>query len=360
MNLPSDHHVPARVESRKVRSSRFDNLDAIRGAACLMVCLFHFTNSDPDFPKSTYLRALFAHGNLGVQVFFVISGFIIPVSMGKSHYQWTSFWRFLMKRGVRLHPPYLLALLVAVLSAGVASLLPGGQPFGFKVSDLVTHSLLLNGLLNKPWINAVFWTLAIEFQYYILIALVFPILHRKSRVATAVTVLVLGALSLLLPSSQMIFHWMPVFLLGWAAWMWSIDRRETGWGVALLAASLTLYSMGWLTALVSVLTVLAIQKWRSGFGPLTSVGVFSYSLYLLHGVVGGRFIHRAKHLAHSDGTEALVVLAALAGSLLVAWGFSLIVERPCMKWSQKIRLERELRPEGEPQLPVLQPPAVAT
>jgi peptidoglycan/LPS O-acetylase OafA/YrhL len=113
-------------ESEKVRSSRFDNLDAIRGVACLMVCLFHFTNSDPDFPKSHYLRDLFEHGNLGVQIFFVISGFIIPISMGKSNYEWGNVWRFLLKRGVRLYPPYILALLVALLSAGVATLLPGG------------------------------------------------------------------------------------------------------------------------------------------------------------------------------------------------------------------------------------------
>jgi hypothetical protein len=163
--------------------------------------------------------------------------------------------------------------------------------------------------------------------------------HRKSALIPSVTIIVLGALSLLLPSSQMIFHWMPIFLLGWAAWMWSVDRRDLGWGVALFAASLTIYSMGWLTALVSVLTVFAIQKWRNGFGPFTWVGVISYSLYLLHGVVGGRFIHRAKHLANGQLSEALIVLIALAGSLLVAWGFSIVVERPCMKKSQAIRFQ---------------------
>src|ERR1700704_4918895 len=86
-----------------IGSGHLTTLDGLRGLAAFSVCWYHLTGFSFFDP---WLRASGIHGSLGVEVFFVISGFIIPFALYRGKYRVRNFGRFLAKRVTRLDPPY--------------------------------------------------------------------------------------------------------------------------------------------------------------------------------------------------------------------------------------------------------------
>ncbi|MEO6725174.1 MAG: acyltransferase family protein [Blastocatellia bacterium] len=108
-----------------MNTKRIHTLDALRGIASLAVCWFHLTNGNPAFLPDGWLKLSGKFGWLGVEMFFVISGFIIPFSMRRAGYSIGDFPRFILKRIVRLDPPYLVAIVLTIGLAYLSSLAPG-------------------------------------------------------------------------------------------------------------------------------------------------------------------------------------------------------------------------------------------
>jgi peptidoglycan/LPS O-acetylase OafA/YrhL len=112
----------------------------------MAVAWVHFTK-DTEFVKTEWLRASGDYGWLGVQVFFVISGFVIPYSMYCGGYRpWQHFGRFLAKRLVRLEPPYLVSIVVFITLWYLSALSPGfrGSPPELSTPQLLCHVGYLN------------------------------------------------------------------------------------------------------------------------------------------------------------------------------------------------------------------------
>ena len=79
---------------------RLPVLDMLRGSASFAVCWYHMTNGNDSLPPSL-LKSSGGYSWVGVEIFFVISGFVIPYSLSRSGYQITDCGRFLIKRIVR-------------------------------------------------------------------------------------------------------------------------------------------------------------------------------------------------------------------------------------------------------------------
>ncbi len=171
-------------------SKRMPTPDCLRGIASFAVAWFHFTHGNPTFLPAGWLKASGTWGWLGVQMFFVISGFVIPYSLYKGRYSLKNFSRFLVKRVSRLDPPYIagifLVVALAYLSA-TSSSFRGARPH-FTFSQLALHLGYLNSVAGKPWINPVFWSLGVEFQYYLLIGCMFPLLVNRRLAVRIVTI----------------------------------------------------------------------------------------------------------------------------------------------------------------------------
>ena len=86
----------------------------LRGLAALMVCLYHFICTTTDYITDEITLNIFHFGELGVSMFFMISGIVLPLSMINSNYKTSSWKSFLLKRIIRIEPPYLLAVLLVL------------------------------------------------------------------------------------------------------------------------------------------------------------------------------------------------------------------------------------------------------
>lgn len=332
-----------REYSTRTGNDRLTTIDALRGCAALAVAWFHFTNGTPGFLADGILQSSGARGWLGVEVFFVISGFIIPYSLHKGGYLLRRHWRlFVAKRVIRLDPPYVACIVLVVALSYASAATPGfrGAPPHYTWTQLALHLGYLNAYIGGDWVNPVFWTLAIEFQFYLVIALVYPLLvHDRLSVRMGSIGLMVVA-SLLFPSTQLVFRWLGLFALGivsFQLYVRLIDRRL--YFVLLGALSVSCYmalgalvtAVGMATALI--LTFVRIRRTRF-FSVLAAI---SYSVYLLHVPIGGRVINLGMRLAPTLLNRGLTLTMALAVTICASYLFYRLIELPAQRWSGSIR-----------------------
>src|SRR5436190_1183897 len=159
--------------------TRLPQLDAIRGVAILMV-IFH--NQTPKYP-SLHLQRIFANGWMGVDLFFVLSGFLITGILIDAPHSADYFGNFYARRCLRIWPLYYALLLFMFV------VIPRVQPASAvdlfeRSSPWWSYPLFLQNFLVRIPTNAagplaVTWSLAIEEQFY----LVWPWVVRYSSLA---------------------------------------------------------------------------------------------------------------------------------------------------------------------------------
>src|SRR5947209_3544881 len=155
------------------KDSRVLVVDGLRGLASLAVCWYHLVFANGAFVGGGVVAALLRDSaqNMwtGVEVFFVISGFVIPLALHRSRYAARDYGPFLFKRVTRLDPPYLVSVVLCVLLWYLWAQIPQlhGPPFTLTAAGLLLHLGYLNAFFHQGWLNPVYWTLAIEFQYYL-------------------------------------------------------------------------------------------------------------------------------------------------------------------------------------------------
>jgi peptidoglycan/LPS O-acetylase OafA/YrhL len=156
---------------------RFQSIQIMRGIAASMVMLYHFGYSNSNFLAIfPSFGSLFKYGDLGVGMFFVISGFVIPYAMHSTTYRINdNAWPFFIRRIVRLEPAYIVSPLLAFVLTYAAARTPGYHgPSEPSLREFLPQFVYLAPWFDVPWLNA--WTLAIEFQFYLFMLLAAPLL----------------------------------------------------------------------------------------------------------------------------------------------------------------------------------------
>ena len=188
--------------------------DALRAVAAIAIVALHVTSATGAV-SATSLGRYFARLDVGVTIFFVISGFIVPYSMMRGGYTIAAWPTFMVKRLVRLEPPYLASILL-ILALGAFDAVRGFPP-DWTAMQIAGHLGYANAFLGLPWLNAPYWSLAVEFQFYILMGLALPVLMRAGTPARRLAGLALAScLPLLLTgrSNATILPYLPVFAAG--------------------------------------------------------------------------------------------------------------------------------------------------
>jgi peptidoglycan/LPS O-acetylase OafA/YrhL len=333
-------------------NDRNETVDALRGLAALSVCLFHFTNGE-HFRASSYLAPAGAYGWLGVDVFFVISGYIVPFAMLRADYTLSGWPTFMAKRLVRLEPPYLMSIVIVMFLAIASSMAPGfrGLPIDWNVTQVAGHLGYLNAFLGQPWLNPVYWSLAIECQFYMLIGLALPALIAAPTGLRLTAILGLVLLPLALPqaSAATIVPALPFFAAGLITFLLAVGLiGPAAYWAALAVIGITLVAArGWPEASAAVAASAAIATLRLPLlGPVAWLGAISYSLYLLHVPVGGRAINLATRLSDTALLEMTAVTIAFGVSIAAAAVLHAAVERPSREFAARIGYRQRRKPDA--------------
>lgn len=329
---------------------RFTFVDALRGVAASTVVLFHavegghIPNLIETVPSAfqTFLR----HGDFGVAIFFVLSGFVIAHSLGTEQLYLKSALRFMLKRSIRLDPPYWAAIAVAILFSITASMFVSNRsPETFSAPQIVSHLFYLQGLLGFKQINPVFWTLCLEIQFYTIYALL--LLTRANAVlimAFCVSLLWPAGVGPAAPGVFVEFWY--AFLLGVganSAWRNPVVRPWFLAYAAFIAATAVYHSNYFApvcsaTAICLLSVAIAEQltqllNWRW----LQFLGAISYSLYLIHNpITGATFRVGFLLTGRSIYTEAFWWAASLVACICASTLFWLFIERPSTRLAKRI------------------------
>lgn len=315
MTAPSTPSTPSTsstvlVAPASARRGRLTFLDALRGIAAALVVAQHIGEQ-----TSASVRSLGEHwlqlGQCGVMVFFLCSGFIIPVSLER-HGSLRDFW---VARVCRLYPLYWLSL----LGAGVLFLLDRFTLLGFTgrhpAIGFAVNATMLQGLVGVPHVIGLYWSLLFEMLFYIGLSVLFVVgLHRRT-VLLAVGMAALGVAECAFARYGLHRHGslgpfnLATMLTGtvlYRAYAGELSARTaartvgsvlallvTGLAIrlagdgdprALGAASFRPMLFAWLVAYGIVLAGFALRS-RDVPRILVRLGVISYSVYLMHALV---------------------------------------------------------------------------
>jgi peptidoglycan/LPS O-acetylase OafA/YrhL len=307
--------------------SRLVFIDSVRGVAASLVLLQHAWEQSGFLGArigGDFIPNLLNLGETGVVAFFLVSGFVIPLSLEKTD----SFILFWVHRILRIYPLYITVFIISVITYGATLHSIGG----FVIIGLSQLLFLPDYSQQEGWVGGS-WTLALEMVWYVGISVLFlASFNKKPNFLVGMSVLV----SVLAQTACSFGHHLPMGLLSMLVCCvlgLVCYRREQGdlskksfyilftllsltialnlWiGFQLFpsihpAASYSTVMISWTVAFVIFFVPFFTQQsatWKSSV--LTALGLISYSIYLLHPIV-------------------LYLLRPMHGILLIALAFSI-------------------------------------
>ena len=364
---------------RAKQNPRFQTVDALRGLAALAVVFYHVQGAlnrgdQTWFPDS--MRQLAGGGHFGVNVFFVLSGFVIARSVRDGSMTLAYLGRFTLRRSIRLDPPYWSAILleVALIGLGLAMFTSLATPVP-SAAEFLSHIIHLQDILGYGHLIPIFWTLCYEFQFYLafvgMLVLGHLLIQRLGRrVGTAV--LAAGFAALFIASVATHHSWLTGVHRGIALdrWYEFFTGVVAWWVVSGVVPALTLPALWAINALaarhpdslVEIILLVGVSSFcllgarypafdaRFRAKPLQFLGAISYSLYLYHASVGWRVVSLAQHFAGNSLPPLLGVVTwvtAVGAAIVVGYVGWRFIERPSMQFSKRITLpERADAPIG--------------
>ncbi len=333
---------------KSANSGFVESVHLFRGIAALMVVVDHLFGWFPLPLLDPVIAVIGGHGKLGVAVFFVISGFVLPLSLGPL-YRLENVPRFLLRRAVRIEPVFLVSLIFACVLFGVKTrLASNGVPWVPDFGQLAAHLFYLIPFTEHEWLNAVYWTLAVEFQYYLVIGLSFPLIlafgKKSPRFAALLTPILFSLLvfpAVSLPQVELL-KYSPYFALGLLGYF--LHQKQISLGAALIVGALCLVP-GFVTELqthhllVAYASLFLMVCWRAPRLRMRWLGTISYSLYIIHYPIVD-FVNQAAR-GKLTGDLAWLLYAVpvlnLVLSFAAAWLLYRLVEKPSQSLSRKFR-----------------------
>jgi peptidoglycan/LPS O-acetylase OafA/YrhL len=329
-------------------SSRFYILDPLRLVAALMVLIYHYsiffnTNNFPVFFASAT-----KFGYLGVVFFFLLSGFVITASA-----QGRSAVAFLVARGIRLYPAFIICLLVTVTTIYCTGhgLLP--------IKQIIANATILNDYLKVPNVDGVYWTLQAELKFYgcifLLIAtgvfnfyrvwlsiwLLIAILHFYTNnpffmgwfINPYYSFYSIGGVScfLLHKHPRDILMWGNFLLsLGFGVVMASHQTHDFNRGVTTADANLAVIIVAFFYLFFLLLALGYFQiKPHKGF---VLAGAISYPLYLIHNEAGKALIYLLQ--VHTGAVCAVIAVTIIV--IVAAVFIHIILEKKLQRLLKKV------------------------
>lgn len=309
-------------------------ITVLRGVAAISVCIVHI-GLLLNFHVNKVVDFIVKNGQQGVLIFFVISGFVLPYSLYKKDYVLKDFFRFLIRRSIRIDPPYWFTIILLFVSGRLPIYL-------LSFTTVLLHVFYLVPFVdNSIWYSSVFWTLAIEFQFYVILGLLYPWLN-KINVNYAIAFLISVSAIIILMGWDfrgiilMSFH---DFATGYIAFFACVNKisKNKALIILLLFSGFVMWKVSYTYGIIPLATAYTIiflkDMKRKGF--LEFPGKISYSLYLIHMPTSVIVIIA---LQHQIKNNFVLFPLCLAASILFAYLFYLLLEKPSMALAKKIKI----------------------
>jgi peptidoglycan/LPS O-acetylase OafA/YrhL len=336
------------------RDTRVNELDLLRLIAALSVVFFHysfrgFAADDMSIMPYPLLAPYAMYGNLGVELFFMISGFVILMTAAGGRLR-----EFVVSRIVRLYPAFWICCTLTF----VLTLLIGEPRFSATTGQYLINMTMLSGFFGVPSIDGAYWSLFVELRFYALVAIVLFI----GKIRSAQTLLFFWLLASIALEFEPQVTLRSLLIVDHSAFFIAGATCFIVWSGGLSAARLLMLSGSWALAVYQSLRALpefedyyevAANAWAVAaivtafFGVMLLValrrtgaigrrrwllaGAMTYPLYLLHQRIGYMIFN-----AFYPGVSAhLLLWGCIVAMLGVALAVQVFMERPFARLLRK-------------------------
>ncbi|MBA2610872.1 MAG: acyltransferase [Bacteroidetes bacterium] len=316
-------------------------INNLRGIAALLVCLYHFIYSTVNYVTEQIVLDIAYYGQFGITIFFVISGVVIPLSLLRAGYTIKKWPRFLMKRIIRIEPPYLVALALSVTLILLRKQIIKEDVTEISFTQVVVHiGYLVPFFLDKfKWLNEVFWTLAIEFQYYLLISFLILLVIKGKIMGRMLFYISLLGLPFYFLDMNFFPPYAAIFLMGICWSFYYVGKINIIEFLVVLFVSffVVYFKFSQLDAFLALFAVIFIHFFNTYSNKILNFfGNISYSLYLIHPLIGGSIINVLSHSFFQSWQKPLVISLGLAVTILSSYIMYRFVEKPTQLLSKRI------------------------
>jgi len=352
-----------------IQKNRFRTIDGMRGVAALAVVFCHLHgNLQSEFSALLpgFINSAFQHGYLGVPVFFVISGFVISLSVGNRQITKKYAGNFILRRSVRLDPTYWTCIAIALGLIFVKAVFLKEPMATYSITNVLAHMFYLQDVLTvEPKISSVYWTLCLEVQLYLFylfsqwfsqkLAL---ITKQNTYVLHILLMVFVGIFSLLLDFKYTNLGVAGLFVQYWHYFLLGVlvsnVVRKLPYSVHILmawlcfeTAALSIFFIRDYAITGIVATVFIYVLWSKD--KLDSVlthksfqyfGAISYTLYLIHPDIGWKVISLGKSIFDHNASPMLGITLFFSGvviSVICAHILHLLIEKPSLAFSSKLK-----------------------
>ena len=316
------------------QKQHFHSIDLLRGLAALTVAFYHYTDF---FLAKTHPLSIFCHyGYLGVEAFFVISGMVIPYSLSLKGYTIRQFGRQFVSRIIRIEPAYWASIVLMLMKDASVWFVKADRWIQLDYYNLFLHVFHINAIMHEPWLRGIYWTLAIDWQFYLVLLLFFALFNRREWWIRYPIYALFAFGHWYFPYEWLPYH-VASFCAGYILFQYYrgyIGQKELA---IILPAMLLMHYRGFdmthclATAIPCAIILFINKEWNwSKF-----IGKTSYSFYLTHVVTGWLLLDGAAEIAGENGWfMGTAIFVAVAFSLLFSKYFYDWVEEPTIQWGK--------------------------
>lgn len=327
------------------KKTYIDGLDFLRGFAAIIVVIFHYGRGLMPSIADNILNFLWAYGKYGVQIFFVVSGFIIPYSLYKSKYEIKHYFINIKKRIIRICPTsYMSILLMLIVYYGVflttKKYIEISYWPGFNIVSVLSNITYTVDYFDTNWFNYVFWTLAIEFQFYLVIGFLFFLFINKSYYLISLALFLSWGLYYL--PIYWYFTYASIFVIGTLIFLYKekLINLPYFYGTFIMSLVICYLQRGHVEFYFSLFTAFVILYLNFSNKIFKYLGSISYSLYLVHVPIGVLIEGVGKKLIpihHTQGGKLLMLFIYVLISIIFAHFFYKYIELYFLNKSKKIK-----------------------
>lgn len=328
---------------------RINELDAFRGIAALSVVFYHYTTRFNElFNSSSYFN--FEYGWLGVPFFFILSGFVITLTINRCK----SPFDFLYRRFVRLYPTFWICLITTLITIYGFKLMSIHEIFKLSSLDILMNFTMFHQFFNFEHVDGSYWSLLPELLFYLLMAFLFFIKKVEKIILYNSALIILCILHYYFPlpiiGKLLDLHYVLLFMSGIN--YYAIYKKENKFhnhilillnlliGVLLYKVQHPTHSILFLLIsflLIKIIFYLFVYNklvFFEKFKILIFLGTISYPLYLVHQNFGYAIMLSLEKL---NLNREIGIWIALILSIIVASIITFYIEPPLKKFLKKMK-----------------------